>query len=140
MSLFSQDERSTASVRALTPLILFELTRVEFNDLLHRQPDVAYALVGMLSERLEQSENTTIQDLREKNRQLTQAYQELQAAQAQIIEKERLQPRVRNSSPHPAQHPAPDPTCPGRLRIGRKDGACAGGRRRFLRFHPPWEG
>jgi len=40
MSLFSQDECSTASVCALTPLILFELTRVEFNDLLHRQPDL----------------------------------------------------------------------------------------------------
>jgi len=40
---------------------------------------------------LEQSENTTIQDLWEKSRQLTQAYQELQAAQAQIIEKERLE-------------------------------------------------
>jgi len=91
MSLFSQDQRSTASVRALTPLNLFELTRAEFNDLLHRQPDLAYALVGLISARLEQSENTTIQELREKNRQLTQAYQELQAAQAEISEKEKLE-------------------------------------------------
>jgi serine phosphatase RsbU (regulator of sigma subunit) len=40
---------------------------------------------------LQQSENLTIIDLREKNRQLTQAYQELKAAQAAIIEKEKLE-------------------------------------------------
>jgi serine phosphatase RsbU (regulator of sigma subunit) len=44
-----------------------------------------------LSLRLSQSHNTTIADLREKNRQLAQAYEELKAAQAQIIEKERLE-------------------------------------------------
>ena len=45
----------------------------------------------MLSRRLEDTENATILDLREKNRQLTLAYQELQAAQKSLIEKERLE-------------------------------------------------
>jgi phosphoserine phosphatase RsbU/P len=91
MSLFSRDGRHTASVRALTPVELLEMTRDDLDALLHRQPKFAYELVGLLSRRLEESENTTILDLREKNRQLTVAYLELQAAQAQIIAKERLE-------------------------------------------------
>lgn len=91
MSLFSRDGCHTASVRAVTPVELLEMTRDDLDALLHRQPLFAYELVGLLSRRLEESENTTILDLREKNRQLTVAYRELQAAQAQIIEKERLE-------------------------------------------------
>jgi phosphoserine phosphatase RsbU/P len=91
MSLFSREGCHTASVRALTPVELLEMTHGELDALLHRQPLFAYELVGMLSRRLEESENATILDLREKNRQLTAAYQELQAAQAQMIEKEKLE-------------------------------------------------
>jgi len=91
MSLFSREGRHTASVRALTPVELLEITRSELDALLHRQPKFAYELVGLLSRRLEESEDTTILDLREKNRQLTDAYRELKAAQAQMIEKERLE-------------------------------------------------
>jgi sigma-B regulation protein RsbU (phosphoserine phosphatase) len=90
MSLFSQDGRHTAGVRALTPLRLLEMSRAEFDALLHRQPMMAYDLVRLLSRRLERSENLTILDLREKNRQLTEAYRELKAAQAQLVEKEKL--------------------------------------------------
>lgn len=91
MSLFSQGRQNTASVRALTPVRLLEMTKADFDGLIQRQAQVAYKVVDKLSRRLEESENVTIQDLREKNRQLTQAYQELQAAQAQIIIKERLE-------------------------------------------------
>jgi sigma-B regulation protein RsbU (phosphoserine phosphatase) len=91
MSLFTQDGCHTASVRALTPLRCVRITRTQLDALLHRQPALAYALVRVLSRRLEESENHTILDLREKNRELTLAYQELQAAQAQIVEKERLE-------------------------------------------------
>ena len=90
MSLFSQDGSHTAGVRALTPLRLLEMTREEFDALLHRQPMMAYDLVRLLSRRLERSENLTILDLKEKNRQLTKAYVELEAAQAQLVEKEKL--------------------------------------------------
>jgi len=91
MSLFSRDGRHTASVRARTPLQLLEITRADFDALLHRQPSLAYEMVRTLSTRLDESENLTIRDLLEKNRQLRQAYDELQAAQAQIIEKEKLE-------------------------------------------------
>jgi serine phosphatase RsbU (regulator of sigma subunit) len=91
MSLFSRDGCHTASVRALTPVELLEMTRDDLDALLHRHPRFAYELIGLLSRRLEESEDATILDLREKNRQLTVAYRELQAAQVQIIEKERLE-------------------------------------------------
>ena len=58
---------------------------------MHRQPQLAYELIRLLSQRLEESENVTILDLKEKNQRLKQAYEELKAAQEQIIEKERLE-------------------------------------------------
>jgi phosphoserine phosphatase RsbU/P len=91
MSMFSQDGSHTASARAHTPLKMLRITFDQFDAILHRHPDLAYDLLRLYSRRLESSENMTIQDLREKNRQLTIAYQELQAAQAAMIEKERLE-------------------------------------------------
>ncbi len=90
MSLFSEDKLNTASVRAFTPLQLLEMNHEDFDALLHRQPSLAYGLVRALSQRLDESENLTIQDLRRKNRELMKAYRELEAAQAQLVEQERL--------------------------------------------------
>jgi Serine phosphatase RsbU, regulator of sigma subunit len=47
--------------------------------------------VRVLSLRLEQHQNRTIRDLQEKNLQLTQAYEQLKAAQAHLIEKEKME-------------------------------------------------
>jgi serine phosphatase RsbU (regulator of sigma subunit) len=91
MSLFSQDGCHTASIRSVTPLNLLKITRTELDELLHRQPLFAYEIVRLLSNRLEETENLTIQDLKEKNQHLKQAYDDLKAAQEQIIEKERLE-------------------------------------------------
>lgn len=94
MSLFNRDGLRTASVRASTPLHVLEMTRADFDALLARQPTLAYTMTRILSQRLEESENLTIRDLLEKNRQLTQAYDELKAAQAQLIEKEKLEAEI----------------------------------------------
>jgi sigma-B regulation protein RsbU (phosphoserine phosphatase) len=56
-----------------------------------RQPTLAYEMVRVLSMRLTEAHNASVRDLQEKNRQLTQAYEELKAAQEQIIEKEKLE-------------------------------------------------
>lgn len=90
MSLLNPDGLRTASVRACTPVELMELSRSEFDLLLERRPALACDMVRVLSLRLRHSDNTMIHDLTEKNRQLAQAYQELQEAQAQIVEKEKL--------------------------------------------------
>ncbi len=94
MSLFNREGLRTASVRASTPLHVLEMTRADFDALLARQPTLAYTMTRILSQRLEESENLTIRDLLEKNRQLTQAYEELKSAQAQIIEKEKLEAEI----------------------------------------------
>ncbi len=91
MSLFSDDHQRTASVRAKTPLKLLVMKRDHLENLLRGHPNLAFDLVATLSRRLEESENLTIAELREKNRQLQQAFDELKTAQAQIVEKERLE-------------------------------------------------
>ena len=91
MGLINPGSRRTASVRARTPARLLEMTRADFEALLHRQPELAYKMVRVLSLRLEQHQNRTIRDLQEKNLQLTQAYERLKAAQAHLIEKEKME-------------------------------------------------
>jgi sigma-B regulation protein RsbU (phosphoserine phosphatase) len=98
MSLFNRDGLRTASVRARTPVQTLEMTRAEFDALLHRYPSLGYDMVRVLSLRLEESENLTLGDLQEKNRQLTTAYEELKAAQAQIVEKEKLERELQVAS------------------------------------------
>jgi len=91
MSIFSRDGLHTASVRTRTVLSALSMARSDMAALLIRQPALAYEMVRTLSQRLEESENLTIHDLLEKNRELTRAYEELRAAQAQLVEKERLE-------------------------------------------------
>jgi serine phosphatase RsbU (regulator of sigma subunit) len=91
MSLFNTDGSHTATVRARSPLVLLEMTHSDLDALLQRQPTLAYEMIRIISHRLTESENLTIRDLREKNLQLTEAYNELKEAQAQIIEKEKLE-------------------------------------------------
>lgn len=91
MSLFNPEGRRSATVRSRTPVRLLEIPRPEFEGLLSRHPALAVELLRIQSARLEASENATILDLLEKNQQLAHAYQELQAAQEQIIEKEILE-------------------------------------------------
>ena len=90
MSLFDSQGSHTASVRAHTPVYVLEMTRQDFDKLMRCYPTLAYDMVRQMSRRLEDTENATILDLREKNRQLTQAYQELKAAQEQLVIEERL--------------------------------------------------
>jgi serine phosphatase RsbU (regulator of sigma subunit) len=51
---------------------------------------LAYEMVRVMSDRLTAAQNAIITDLRAKNAQLQAAYEALQAAQAQVIEKEKL--------------------------------------------------
>lgn len=98
MSLFNLDGRRTASVRAHGSAKLWEMTRADFDALLARYPNIAYEMVRVLSNRLTDAHNNAMASLIEKNRaleianaELAEAYAELKAAQAQIIEKEKLE-------------------------------------------------
>ena len=91
MSLVIPGGTRSASIRTSEQSHLWVMTRDDFDDLLHRQPHVAYAMVKVMSDRLRNADNSAFYDLREKNRQLQIAYNDLKAAQQQIIEKERLE-------------------------------------------------
>ena len=91
MSLLIPGRMRTATVRAAIPAQLWKMTRLDFDALLIRQPQLAYTMVQTLTKRLDASNTASFRDLQEKNRQLQQAYDELRNAQAQIIEKERLE-------------------------------------------------
>lgn len=91
MSLFLQNGVRAATVRARRDSQLLEMTRADFDALLLRQPHLAYELVRVLSARLRESDDAMIRDLQAKNELLTKAYRDLQAAHAQLLEKERLE-------------------------------------------------
>ena len=81
----------SASAVSRTEVRLLEMSRSDFDALLIRWPEAAYDLARSLSSRLRRTDSSTILALKEKNRLLEKAYRELQAAQAEIIEKEKLE-------------------------------------------------
>ena len=91
MSLLIPGRARTASVRAVEATRLWMMTRTDFDGLLTRQPKLAYTMVQTLTKRLDTTTMLSFHDLQEQNRKLQQAYDELKAAQVQIIEKERLE-------------------------------------------------
>lgn len=91
MALFEPESQRSATARALDSVRLLEMTHSDLDALLRRHPLLAYEMIRVLSARLHQSDNKTVADLREKNLELTQAYRDLEAAQARLIEQEKLE-------------------------------------------------
>ncbi len=91
MSLLIPGRARTASVRATQASRLWKMTHADFDGLLIRQPKLAYTIVQTLTKRLDTTTMLSFHDLQQKNRQLQQAFDELKAAQLQIIEKHRLE-------------------------------------------------
>jgi len=98
MSLFNLDGKRTASVRAHGDTSVWEMAREEFDALLTRRPFLAYEMVRVLSRRLTDAHNNAMADLIDRNRALEQknvelaiAYEDLKAAQQQLVEKEKLE-------------------------------------------------
>jgi serine phosphatase RsbU (regulator of sigma subunit) len=91
MSLIQPGGLRTASARARGDIVLLSMSRDQFRDLLQRHPELSATMVNVLSQRLDSTNVATFRDLTEKNRQLQKAFDELKAAQEQLIEKERLE-------------------------------------------------
>lgn len=90
MALFEERPRF-ATVRALRPTRLLELSEHKVREALARQPELLYQTVQVLSARLRESDLQMIVDLQCKNEELAHAYRELQEAQAALVEMERLE-------------------------------------------------
>lgn len=97
MSLLFADSVRSASGRTRTPVQLLEMRRREFSTLLRRHPALAVEILRTVVERLRVTENAVIAELRASNRELMQAYRDLQAAQAQLIEQERIEYELRTA-------------------------------------------
>ncbi len=91
MSLILPEGKRTASVRAKTRTRTWIMSHDKFQEIIKRWPMIAYSMLRILSQRLDATNEATFHDLTEKNRQLQKAYDELKAAQEQLIEKERLE-------------------------------------------------
>lgn len=91
MGIIMPGGRRTAGARARGDVMLLSMSRTQFQGLLQRHPELANAMVSVLSQRLDNTNISTFRDLSEKNRQLQQAFDELKEAQEQLIEKERLE-------------------------------------------------
>jgi sigma-B regulation protein RsbU (phosphoserine phosphatase) len=91
MSLILPEGHRTASVRARGDTALLSMSRDQFLDLTRKYPRLSRSMVKVLSQRLDAANTQTFHELTEKNKQLQTAYDELKAAQAQLIEKERLE-------------------------------------------------
>src|SRR5688572_1426973 len=91
MSLIMPQGMRTATARLKEDSSVRVMTREKFNEMLLRYPQIAYSMVEIMSERLDTSNETAFNDLVAKNHALEKAYNELKEAQAQIIEKERLE-------------------------------------------------
>lgn len=91
MSLLRPGKPRSATVRARSDVRLLRMTRSDFNRLLVRQPVLAYEMTRTLSDRLDQSDTETVHDMHQINQHLQDAYNDLNAARIQIIEKEKLE-------------------------------------------------
>jgi serine phosphatase RsbU (regulator of sigma subunit) len=80
-----------ATLRVLESSFLLEFLEEDMRSVLAQQPLLLYRMVQELSSRLREADLQMIADLQRKNQELAQAYRELQAAQATLVEKERLE-------------------------------------------------
>lgn len=85
------DAPRMATCTALTDTVVLEITEEVFDQLITENPTVAYLIMRQILTHARSLDRQAVHDLTQKNRALEQAYADLQAAQAQIVEKERLE-------------------------------------------------
>ena len=90
MALLDDNPR-LATVRTMTETTVLEITADRFRSLLQTAPDLALHITRSVLANLRKLDRLAIQDLRQKNALLQQAYLDLQAAQAVLVEKKRLE-------------------------------------------------
>jgi sigma-B regulation protein RsbU (phosphoserine phosphatase) len=90
MALVEHKPRA-ATVTALEEMELLVINESVFEQVVARNPIVALAIMRRISSSLRRTDRLAMEELQRKNEQLRRAYQELKAAQEQLIEKERLE-------------------------------------------------
>ncbi|MCB0017805.1 MAG: SpoIIE family protein phosphatase [Anaerolineales bacterium] len=80
-----------ADCRTLVASSLLEITQVDFDRFLEQSPAVGNALLRRMLTNMRTLEKLSTEDLRAKNQALQQAYDELQAAHAELVAKKALE-------------------------------------------------
>ena len=95
IGLLTQGAPCTATARVVEDARLLIIMYADFNALFKLHPELAYEMARVLSARITEALNETIRNVHDKNEKLQQAYDDLKAAQAKIIEKEKLEQSLR---------------------------------------------
>jgi phosphoserine phosphatase RsbU/P len=90
MSLIDDTPRM-ATCTTLTETTVLEVDEEVFDQVIMNSPAVAYGMLRQILESSRAIDRAAIQELNEKNASLLQAYNDLRAAQARLVENERLQ-------------------------------------------------
>ena len=85
------DTPRMANCITITTTTVLEITEEVFQTVLESSPAVAYSLMRHVVDLLRNTDKLAIADLTAKNEELREAYEELKAAQADLVEKERLE-------------------------------------------------
>jgi len=85
------DTPRMATCQAVTAVTLLEITETVFDRLVAEDPAVAFMMTRQILQHARNLDKLAIQELTQKNRELRQAYADLQAAQAELVIKERLE-------------------------------------------------
>jgi len=85
------DTPRMADCVTITDVTVLEITEEVFDSVLENSPAVARTIMRHTVTMLRSNDKLSIADLIDKNEELQEAYDELKAAQAEIIEKERLE-------------------------------------------------
>lgn len=89
MALVDDLPRS-ATVKSRGKARVLYVDREEFSRILQEKPTVAFAIVKSLSAMVRKSNETFLEDLRERNKRLEEANRQLQQAQSELLKTERL--------------------------------------------------
>lgn len=81
----------TATVSTLTKATVLEVSEDAFQELLGQFPSLALAMIRRFVSNVRASGRATITDLSKKNEELKKAYDDLKAAQAELVQKEKLE-------------------------------------------------
>ncbi len=85
------DTPRMANCVTITTVTVLEITEEVFENVLENSPVIAYSLMRHVVDMLRNTDKLAIADLTAKNQELREAYRELQAAQEELVEKERLE-------------------------------------------------
>jgi sigma-B regulation protein RsbU (phosphoserine phosphatase) len=90
MALIENQPRS-ATITTLAETTVLEISEEVFNNFMVHSPTIALAMIRRITANLRDTSQAAIADLTRKNIELAKAYEDLKAAQQEIVQKEKLE-------------------------------------------------